>query len=343
MNKIERVRAVLAGRQPDRPPVSFWYHFGSEAVAGPEAVAAHVRHVERYDLDFLKIMDDNRYPRPATGSGVLAEPADLDRLSVLQGDEDTFGRQLDLIAALTRHFAGQLFAVTTVFNAWTTLRHLTAPESGRHSPPTPPGAADPRDAILARWLRQAPAAVERALGVITESLTHFVRHALAAGADGIFLSVRDDWVDTPANGTGTYDRLVRPSDLRILAASAAAPFNMLHVCGEALDFQRFADYPVQVLNWADRSAGPALADVAGWARPALCAGLDNLGTLVHGTPDDCIEQVADAVRQAAGRPILIGPGCTFDPSLVPEANLHAVRRGVELVRVSPGMAEGQAP
>ena len=27
MNKIERVMAVVEGRRPDRPPVSFWYHF----------------------------------------------------------------------------------------------------------------------------------------------------------------------------------------------------------------------------------------------------------------------------------------------------------------------------
>ena len=72
MNKIERVRTVLAGRQPDRPPLSFWYHFGPDATFGPKAVEAHVRHLETYDLDFLKVMDDNRYPRPATPSGVIA-------------------------------------------------------------------------------------------------------------------------------------------------------------------------------------------------------------------------------------------------------------------------------
>src|SRR5262249_34099754 len=117
MNKIERVDAVLAGRQPDPPPLSFLYHFGSQAIARPRAVAAHVQHVETYDLDFLKVMDDNRYPRPATPSGVIACAADLDRLQPLQGDEDSFGRQLELITQLARHFAGQLRMVTTVFNS----------------------------------------------------------------------------------------------------------------------------------------------------------------------------------------------------------------------------------
>ena len=238
MNKIERVDAVLAGRQPDRAPASFWCHFGAEAICGPKAVAAHVQHVETYDVDFLKIMDDNRYPRPAIRSGVITNAADLDRLEVLRGDEGAFGRQLELIAALARQLGGQLRMATTVFNSWSTLRHLTMPETGRHGPPTLAGGQAPQDALLARLLHEAPAAMARALEVITESLVHFVKHALAAGADGVFLAVRDDWVDT-LESPGTYDRLVRPCDLKILQASAQGSFNILHVCGKALDFRRF--------------------------------------------------------------------------------------------------------
>jgi uroporphyrinogen decarboxylase len=328
--KIERVDAVLAGRQRDRPPVSFWHHFGPDEISGPRAVSAHVQHVETYDLDFLKIMDDNRYPRPATPSGVVASAADLDRLDVMQGDEDSFGRQLELIAQLARHFAGRLRMATTVFNSWSTLRQLTTPATGRHGPPVLDAGQDqaPQDALLSRLLHEAPAALARALDVIAESLVRFVHRALAAGADGVFLSVRDDWVDTPENGAGAYDRLVRPGDLKILAASAAGSFNLLHVCGRAIDFRRFAAYPVHALNWADRYAGPAIADVAAWVRPALCAGLDNLGTMVTGSPEDCARQVADALQQAGGRPMMIAPGCTFDPGAVPPANLQAIRRAV---------------
>ncbi len=116
MNKVERVDAVVRGQPPDRPPVSFWHHFGPGAVAGPEAVAAHLRHLEAYDLDFLKVMDDNRYPRTFSRSGVLTGAEDLDRLRVLNGDEDTFGRQLELIRQLARRCAGQVRLPTTVFN-----------------------------------------------------------------------------------------------------------------------------------------------------------------------------------------------------------------------------------
>jgi uroporphyrinogen decarboxylase len=116
--------------------------------------------------------------------------------------------------------------------------------------------------------------------------------------------------------------------LKILAACAQGSFNLLHVCGRAIDFRRFADYPVHAINWADRYAGPTIAEVATWVQPALCAGLDNLSTMVTGSPEDCAQQVADALHQAGKRPILIAPGCTFDPRAVPQANLQAIRRAV---------------
>ena len=52
--------------------------------------------------------------------------------------------------------------------------------------------------------------------------------------------------------------------------------------------------------------------------------MDSLETLPQGTPEACADEVRDALRQAGDRLIIIGPGCTFDPRAVPEANLRAV-------------------
>jgi uroporphyrinogen decarboxylase len=329
MNKIERLNAVLEGRWPDRPPVSFWYHFGPNCAAGKAAVEAHVRHMETYDLDFLKIMDDNRYPRIGLRNGVIAEIGDLEQLPVLQGDEDRFARQLELIRELARRFRDRFRMITTIFNTWSTLRQMTLPESGQHGPPVLGQAGDPRDLMMSKLLREAPDALGRALDAIAESLANFARNCIEAGVDGIFFSVRDDWVDTPENKPGTYNRLVRPGDLKILEAVRSGAFNMLHICGQAVDFKRFGGYTVHAVNWADRYAGPSIASVSAWLRPAICGGLNNLGTMAAGSPEDCEREAADAMQQAGDRPIILAPGCTFDPSTVPTENLRAIRRAVE--------------
>jgi len=103
---------------------------------------------------------------------------------------------------------------------------------------------------------------------------------------------------------------------------------MLHVCGRPVDFASFAEYPVHAINWADRAAGPRIGEVARWLKPAPCAGVDHLRTLPEGAPDDCAREVADALRQAGERPVIIAPGCTYDPQRVPRENLEAVVRAV---------------
>jgi uroporphyrinogen decarboxylase len=328
MNKIERVAAVLEGNQPDRLPVSFWYHFGPDCVSGPRAVEAHIRHVEDYDVDFLKVMCDGRFPLPHSADGAIESVADLDRIAPMRGDEDAFGRHLEVLRELSRRFAGELWMTTTIFNSWSTLRRLMNADLDVHGPPTRSRVADVRDGKLSRFLAEAPHILAKALDAISQTLHNFARNCVAAGANGIYLSVRDDWVDTPENGAGAYDRLVRAGDLKILAGAAGGTLNVLHVCGRPLDFARFGRYPVHVVNWADRIGGPRIAEVAPWLKPAICCGIDNLGTLVSGSPEDIDREVAGAVEAAAGRPIMIAPGCTFDGRAVPPANLRAIRRSV---------------
>jgi uroporphyrinogen decarboxylase len=99
-----------------------------------------------------------------------------------------------------------------------------------------------------------------------------------------------------------------------------------------VDFRSFGSYPVHAINWADRAAGPSIAQLRDWLRPALCAGVDNLSTLPNGTPKDVAGQVADAIAQAGDRPIIIAPGCTYDPARVPHANLQAMCTAARGVR-----------
>jgi len=323
MDKKERLNSVLAGRMPDRPPVSFWHHFGPDEAFGARASDAHARHVERYDLDFVKIMNDNPYPRG--GLAVIESREDLRRLTLLDGREEPFPRQLELISDLRRRLGAGMLMTTTGFSPWTVLRKLAAPEVQTHRPPELSVGGDPRDRVLRKLAAEDRAAVKAALQTIAASLANFAAACVAAGADGIFLSVRDDWVDEVC-GAGTYDELVVQADLAVCEAVKGAPFNMLHVCGRALDFGRFAAYPLQVLNWADRYAGPAIRDVRAWLKPAICGGVDNLNTLVRGSEDDCRAEVRDALEQAGGRPVIISAGCTYDPAAVPESNLEAVCR-----------------
>jgi uroporphyrinogen decarboxylase len=325
MTSKERVSAVLAGSRPDRPPVSFWHHFPPDCRHGPPGVEAHLRHASRFGLDFLKVMDDNGYPTSLD----IRSSADLRNLPVLQGDEQGYGLQLELIRALAVELSGKLFLATTIFNAWAVLRRMATPAiADRHGPPRLGGPATPSDARVSELLAEDRGAVGRALSVIATSQANFARKCIEAGADGVFLSVRDDWVDTKGNGWRTYDEIVRSGDKEILTGAGEGRFNLLHVCGIPRAFDAFAAYPVHVVNWADRAGGPAISEVIGRIKPVVCGGVDNLSTLPKGTPQDVEKEVADALRQAGDQPMLISAGCTYDPEAVPDENLDAMVRAV---------------
>lgn len=320
MNSVQRIQAVLNGQMPDHPPVSFWHHFPPDQSFGPAALAAHLNHARTYDLDLLKVMNDNGYPHHASINAL----ADLAAIVELRGDETEFQRQLDLLSDLKRELAGRVPMTTTIFNAWAVLRHLIRPPA-QHNPPEMDAAADVPSQRIKEFLAKDELAVKSAISNIATSLEKFAHRCVAAGADGIFLSVREDWVES-AESPGRYAQLVRASDLQILDGAKNGTFNMLHVCGRPVDLRAMSEYPIHAINWADRAAGPSIADAKGWMRPAICGGVDNLKTLPNGTPADVEAEVADALRQAGGRPIMITPGCTYDPVRVPVENLKATVR-----------------
>jgi len=325
----ENVLSVVAGAAASQPPVSFWHHFSPGEASGQAAVDAHLRHFERWDLDFLKAMNDAGFPRPAP-DWIARSAADLSDLPELTGSEPEFEAELEVVRSLRSRLGPGVPMIVTVFNAWATLRRLCEPETGTHGPPKIV-AWDARDDTISRMLAEDAEAVANAVALLGRGLARFAARCLEAGADGIFLSVRDDWVDAPPNPAGSYDEIVKPADLAILDAAGEASFNMLHICGKALDFARFAAYPAHVLNWADRYAGPSLSEAKALTDKPLSGGVDNLNTLPNGTPEQVEAEVRDAIRQAGDRAFLLTPGCTYDPSSVPDENLSAMLRAARSV------------
>ncbi|MGD2109413.1 MAG: uroporphyrinogen decarboxylase family protein [Phycisphaerae bacterium] len=328
MTHVERVAAVLRGERPDRPPVSFWHHFAADECHGRAAVVAHLRHLERFDLDFLKVMNDNPYPTTRD----VRSAGDLRDLPLLHGDEDTYGRQLELIRSLNAELAGRVMMVSTLFNAWAVLRRIVTPKrNGTHKPPVLGGPFNPADARMCELLEEDRAVFATAIATVATSQANFARRCIEAGADGVFLSVRDDWTAAGPAGHSVYEELVGPGDREILLAAGGGRFNMLHVCGVPQALERFAKYPVAVLNWADHAAGPAIGQVAGRIGPAIAGGVDNLGSLPRGRPADVEDEVRGTLVQAKDHPMLITPGCTYDPDAVPDENLRAIARAVRTI------------
>jgi uroporphyrinogen decarboxylase len=289
MNKIERMRANLAGKPVDRPPFSIWYHFGTQH-ASPELTAqVHLNFFEYYDLDLLKVMNDYDYPMPKGMEG-MATPDDLKGLQPLDVTRTPMGQQLKAIQIIAKALQGKALFVDTAFNAWNTIRRNLVKEA------------------MPRLMKEHPEALVEALKVVNQNLIQYALASLERGSAGIFLSV-------PASAEFVtleqYEKFMRPFDLEFLRAIAGkGEAHILHAHGEKLYLDRLLDYPIHALSWADLNGGPTISEARKRTALTLMAGIDHV-KFPYVSAKVIRDQVKSAIAQAGNTKFILACGCSI--------------------------------
>ena len=239
---------------------------------------------------------------------VIKKIDDWDTIKPLDISKGMYGRILRCLKTVIEKRDPDIPVIQTVFNPIGMARFLAG------------------DEIYLAHLRRAPGKIERALAALTETCANFVLASIDQGADGIFLSTAAARYDVMS--VGEHDRFCRRNDLEVLSAASNGWFNILHIHGQQPILAKVADYPVQVINWHDRSAGPGLEEAGRLFTGTLAGGIEQYQTLHFGTPSEVEAEVHDAIRRMKGRRLIVAAGCTY-PVTVPECNLLAVRRAMD--------------
>ena len=289
MNKIERVRAALAGRPVDRAPFTVWYHFGTQHAPAERTAQVHLEFFEHYDLDLLKLMNDYDYPMPR-GLEVVATAADLARLEPFDPLSTPMGTQLAVVDQVAGALRGCALFLDTVFNAWNTLKRNLVREA------------------MPVLMEEQPKALEAALAVVNDNLIRYAQASLARGAAGIFFSVPATAESLTA---AQYERFMRPLDLAFLEGiRGRGECHVLHAHGERLYFDRLVDYPAHALSWADQNGGPSIAEARRRTGFTLMAGLDHV-RFVESSARLVRGQVARALEAGGPTGFVLAPGCSL--------------------------------
>ena len=289
MNKIERVRAALAGAPVDRAPFTVWYHFGNQHAPAERTAQVHLEFFEHYDLDLLKLMNDYDYPMPA-GMEVIASAADLGKLEPFDPVKSPFGTQLQTVELVARALRGRALFVDTVFNAWNTAKRNLVREA------------------MPVLMAEQPEALEAALAVVNDNLIRYAQASLARGAAGIFFSAP---ATTESLTLPQYERFMRPFDLAFLKAiEGRGECHVLHAHGEHLYFDRLVDYPAHALSWADLNGGPSIAEARRRTKFTLMAGLDHV-RFAEISAARIRESVKRARAEGGGTRFIMAPGCSL--------------------------------
>jgi uroporphyrinogen decarboxylase len=325
MTRRERVRAALAGQPVDRVPVSLWMHNFATENSAEGLTAESLRLASRFEWDFLKPqsraqcfaeMWGLRYTpsreraTPYTVTSVpLAGPSDLRRLAPADPRVGALGEQLRALRAIRKTVGADTPIIWTVFSPLMVLPFLL--DGGR--------------ARAVELMRTEPEVVDRALRAMATTLAAYARAAVDEGADGLFYATN---MATSRLGTAAEcRRFQRPHDLRILGAVEGAPFNVLHVCGEDVLFDEFADYPVTALSWATVPGNPSLAEGHRRTGRAVVGGLPAKPAIGELAPAEVEARGRRAISEMRGRFLLLGPDCSINPD-TPDAVMDAARAAV---------------
>lgn len=320
--KKERVMAVIDGEFADRPPVSAWRHFTEKEHSGVETfVESMLDWHKTYDWDYIKLQPRASYYEEAWGGqfdfdsyeGVLPKcikgpiscADDLEKITVLPGDQGLFAEQIEAVKAVKDRVTDGAPIFQTMMCPTSILQKLCAVNPiGRYR-------AASRQDLMITLMHEKPELVHRTLKNITCTMADYSRRLIDDGLFGVFYGAtglsrstyltKDEW-----------EEFVKPYDLEMMDVLKPCKI-MIHACGVEVNPEYFAQYPIDILHWPESATGnPALDTAPQW--------LDRSITPMGGCDERLFgqhkaEEIAAATRNTLKRmkniPFMLAPDCSL--------------------------------
>lgn len=324
MTKTERVKAALRGDDVDRVPMSIWLHYPHKDQDPRSLADIQVEAAAKYDFDFIKMCPFGLYGVQDWGVkvkifGTTHQPAIVDdyaikdikdwgKLKELPAIYGTYGKQLQLAQEVSRQVGGKIPFIQTIFSPLTQAAKLAG------------------DRIYTD-LKENPKIIHQALEVITKTQINFIKANIEAGVSGFFFATQSGNYNLISEKN--FDEFGAKYDLQLFDAYKDETFfNVIHIHGDDIMFEKVAGYPGNCVNWHDRWVKPSLGEARKLTDKCLLGGIHEKEVLVKAVPDEVHTHIAEAVHDAGRRKLMIGPGCVAEP-LTPETNYYAARVATE--------------
>lgn len=303
-----RLERSMAGDMPDHAPVSLWHHFPVVDQTPEGLTKATVDWQRKFDFDLVKFMPTGTYSIEDYGArtdyvdneyGIrrvlefgVNSVHDWEKLKVLDAGAGYLSLQNEALRQTAEALDGEVPILQTIFSPLTTALKLAG-----------------HDAVKT-VMREAPEAFEAALGVIAETTDRFVAASIEAGGHGVFFATQgaDETIMTRED----YARFGVPFDLQVAnGAMAGMDFRMMHIHGTHAYFDMFTDYPVNMLNWHDRLAGPTLTHGRENFSGMVAGGVNEQGAIAGNDPEAARAEFREGRAEVDQPRTLVTPGCVL--------------------------------
>ena len=321
MKKIDRVHAAVRCEEVDRIPFGLWLHNFTRENTARELADETIRLYTTYGWDLVKPQSRpycfsqmwglryapsnsvavwptvEHFPVRTVQEFAALEPVPVKPGTALYEQIEAFGMTRDAIGH-------DVPIIATIFAPIMVAAFML-----------PNGMAD-----VVRFMTEAPDEFEKGLSAISVTLAEYAMKCRDAGTDGIF------YATTVANAhlmtEDQFETFQKPLDLTILNA-APGPLDILHMCGDEILFDSFADYPAPILSWAANGMNPSLKEAHTRTGKAVMGGLPGKPAMGAMTVDDVLQRARESLREMGGRFHILGPDCSINPD-TPAETLAAI-------------------
>jgi len=302
MNKRTRVLNALKGKEVDKVPVSFWYHFTVKEAQGRECVNAHIRYYLETDIDFIKIMSDGFFGYPLEHE--IKKASDWNRVKPQGKNSKYIQEQLERVKLINEELKGSCCTFYNVFAPFSIIRFASS------------------DEMVMKHLKEDKKAVISAMNAIAEDNGLLAELVIReGGCDGIYMPLQGGELDRFT--FDEYRELITPTDLAVLErANEISGYNIAHLCawaGYKNRLELWKDYPATAFNWSVFIEEMSLAEGRDFfGGKTVIGGFDNreTGILFSGTETEIKNYTKNLLDEfGTGQGLIIGADCTLSSKI----------------------------
>ena len=332
MNSLERVKAVIEGRTPDRVPVCLHNFMMAAREAGirmedyrkdPEAIAkAHLTALEKYGHDCILIDTDTTMLAEAMGAKAECAPDEPGRIVV---PAIRSLKEVDRLRVINPQADGRVPAILEAVR-------LIVRQVGREVAVR--GNADQAAFDLACMVRGIEdflmelatdpdnPAIQELLEICYQS--HLAVHRALFEAGAHFTSMGDSLAGPDVCSPQMFDRFARPYETRLVNDLAAdGIFVVIHICGDTTKILNFLSQYDACGFELDYKTDAVKAKNTVGVRHVLFGNVDPSGVIAQGSVNAVREKTRELIRVwKPGAHFVLNAGCAIPPTAPPE-NLRA--------------------
>jgi len=307
MNKFEKIKATIEGKDTDTIPYAFWTHLPGIDLDPHLLAKKTYEFYKRYNIDFIKTMNNGMYPIEDLGCTIdyseivtggvakliytpIKSIEDWGKVTVTSIEHGALKRELYSLELLIQQLKSENVPVVfTVFSPLTTAYKISGTR------------------LLEHIQNSSGKQIHQALDHITQTTCTLVRRAIELGASGIFFASQMSNYDVMDESI--YREFGVPYDIQVLQASQGW-FNVLHAHGSSIMFELLKDYPVDVFNWHVWESLPKLDEAQALTGKCLMGGLCRMD-ITNRNKNNVRSQIYRSIKTLGGRGLILTPGCVI--------------------------------